>query len=95
MEHIFKYFIKATNLQTNKEILIPRIPLFSKQQSYSSFVIRGLQLLIHLDYAMILNQAQGQAVQICGLLLEEVFSHMVTSVVVWRPQKCIYICFSG
>ena len=69
IENIHEQIIEATNLQTNEQILIPKIPLFSKQSDFP-FIMRRLQFPIQLAYAMTFNRAQGQSVQKCGLLLE-------------------------
>lgn len=62
MKYISKHIIGTTNSQTNKQILIPRIPLFNKQ-SYYLFVMRRLHFPMHLFYASTFNQVQGQSVQ--------------------------------
>ena len=41
IERVSKYFIGASKLQTNKQILIPKISLFSKTSDYP-FVMRRL-----------------------------------------------------
>ena len=48
-------------------------------QSDYPFAMKRLQFPIQLAYAMTFNQAQGQSVQKCGLLLENKVLHMVTS----------------
>lgn len=54
-------------------ILLPRIPMIP---SDSPIPFRRLQFPIRLEFAMIINKAQGQTMSICGLDLENpVFSH--------------------
>lgn len=54
-------------------VLIPRIPLITDD---TPFQFKRLQFPIRLAYAMTINKAQGQSLQVCGLNLEQqCFSH--------------------
>jgi len=54
-------------------VLIPRIPLIPTDMP---FEFKRLQFPVRLSFAMSINKAQGQTLQVCGLNLEEpCFSH--------------------
>ncbi|XP_017466327.1 PREDICTED: uncharacterized protein LOC108359141 [Rhagoletis zephyria] len=54
-------------------VLIPRIPLITTDMT---FEFKRLQFPVRLAFAMSVNKAQGQTLQVCGLNLEEpCFSH--------------------
>lgn len=54
-------------------VLIPRIPLIPTDML---FEFKRLQFPVRLSFAMSINKAQGQSLQVCGLNLEEpCFSH--------------------
>lgn len=54
-------------------VLIPRIPLIPTDMP---FEFKRLQFPVRLSFAMSINKAQGQTLQVCGVNLEEpCFSH--------------------
>ena len=68
--------IEATILigpHRGEDVLIPRIPLIPTDMA---FEFKRLQFPIRLAFAMTINKAQGQSLQVCGLNLEnDCFSH--------------------
>uniref|UniRef100_A0A0L8IDQ2 ATP-dependent DNA helicase n=1 Tax=Octopus bimaculoides TaxID=37653 RepID=A0A0L8IDQ2_OCTBM len=62
-----------TGKASSEPVFIPRIPLFP---SNIRFQCKRLQLLLKLSFAMSINKAQGQPLDVVGLnLAEPVFSH--------------------
>ncbi|GFY29106.1 ATP-dependent DNA helicase PIF6 [Trichonephila clavipes] len=56
-----------------EDILLPRIPMILTDMP---FEFKRLQFPVRLAFAMIINKAQGQSLQVCGLNLENIcFSH--------------------
>jgi ATP-dependent DNA helicase PIF1 len=72
-------------------VLIPRIPLIPTDMP---FEFKRLQFPVRLSFAMSINKAQGQTLQVCGLDLEEpCFSHgqlYVSSSRVGTPN-CLFV----
>lgn len=69
--------IRATKLQggTNAEILIPRIPIFSKDGDFVA-PFKRIQFPVLGAYYLTLNRAQGQTLKHAGMYLpQSVFSH--------------------
>ena len=69
--------IKAQKLNGSPDdiMLIPRIPLLSKENDFSCIFSR-LQFPVILAYYLTFNRAQGQSLERCGLLLpQSVFNH--------------------
>ncbi|XP_028966941.1 uncharacterized protein LOC114828157 [Galendromus occidentalis] len=78
-----------------EQVLLPRIPLIP---SDLPFEFKRLQFPVRLAFAMTINKAQGQSLQICGVnLLNPCFSHgqlYVACSRVGKPQD-LYILASG
>ena len=56
-----------------EEVLIPRIPMIPTDMS---FQFKRLQFPIRLAFAITINKAQGQSLELCGLYLHnDCFSH--------------------
>lgn len=56
-----------------ENVLLPRIPMIPTE---TPFEFKRLQFPIRLAFAMTINKAQGQSLQVCGLNLENsCFSH--------------------
>ena len=56
-----------------EDVLIPRIPMIPTDMS---FQFKRLQFLILLAFAITINKAQGQSLELCGLYLHtDCFSH--------------------
>lgn len=76
IQNLMNNLIQATIITgkyAGETVLIPRIPLLSTD---TPFQFKRLQFPIRLAYAMTINKAQGQSLQVCGLNLEqECFSH--------------------
>lgn len=76
IQNLMNDLIQATIITgkyAGETVLIPRIPLLSTD---TPFQFERLQFSIRLAYAMTINKAQGQSLQVCGLNLEqECFSH--------------------
>jgi hypothetical protein len=68
--------IEATILTgkfNGEDVLLPRIPMISTDMP---FEFKRLQFPVRLAFAMTINKAQGQSLQVCGLNLENpCFSH--------------------
>jgi ATP-dependent DNA helicase PIF1 len=72
-------------------VLIPRIPLIPTDMP---FEFKWLQFPVRLSFAMSINKAQGQTLQVCGLDLEEpCFSHGQLYVVCSRVDtpNCLFV----
>ena len=55
------------------DLLLPRIPMTTSEMPFD---FKRLQFPIRLAFAMTINKAQGQSLQVCGLNLENpCFSH--------------------
>ena len=72
--------IKAQKLRstgsTNNIVLIPRIPIISKDTEGTFVSFKRTQFLVLLAYYLTLNRAQGQSLKRAGLYLPtSVFSH--------------------
>lgn len=76
IKQMFRNVIEATILIgkfKGEDVLIPRIPMISTDMS---FQFKRVQFPVRLAFAMTINKAQGQSLQVCGLNLEEpCFSH--------------------
>ncbi|XP_003743823.1 ATP-dependent DNA helicase PIF6-like [Galendromus occidentalis] len=76
VKKLTKNVIEATILSGKfggEHVLLPRIPL---TPSDVPFEFRRLQFPVRLAFAMTINKAQGQSLQVCGLNLENpCFSH--------------------
>jgi ATP-dependent DNA helicase PIF1 len=62
--------IEATILNgkfNGEDVLLPRIPMIPTDMS---FEFKSLQFPVWLAFAMTINKAQGQSLQVCGLNLE-------------------------
>ncbi|XP_067140991.1 ATP-dependent DNA helicase pif1-like [Centruroides vittatus] len=70
-----------------KDVLLPRIPMIPTDMP---FEFKRLQFLVRIVFAMTINKAQGQSLQVCGLDLENLcFSHgqlYVASSCVGKPS---------
>lgn len=68
--------IEATILKgkfKGEDVLIPRIPMIPSDLPFN---FKRLQFPVRLAFAMTINKAQGQSLEMCGLNLEyPVFSH--------------------
>ena len=73
------------------DFLLPRIPMITTDMQ---FEFKRLQFPVRLDFAMTINKAQGQSLQVCGLNLENpCFSHGQLYVVCSRVENLpIYSC---
>ena len=76
VKQLQKYVIKATFLTgpfEGDDVLIPRIPLIPTDLP---FAFRRLPFPVRLAFAMTINKAQGQSLNVTGLdLTDECFSH--------------------
>lgn len=56
-----------------EDVLIPRIPMIPTDLPFD---FKRMQFPVRLAFAMTINKAQGQSMQVCGINLQEpVFSH--------------------
>ena len=80
--------IEATILNgkfKGENVLLPRIPMFPTDMP---FQFKRLQFPVRLAFAMTINKAQGQSLQVCGLDLENpCFSHGQLYVATSRVRK--------
>lgn len=76
VKRLMNNLIEATILKgkfKGEDVFIPRIPMILSDMP---FEFKRLQFPVRLAFAMTINKAQGQSLQICGLNLgEPVFSH--------------------
>ena len=76
VKKLMNNLIEATILigpHKGEDVLLPRIPLIPTDMA---FEFKRLQFPIRLAFAMTINKAQGQSLQVCGLNLEnDCFSH--------------------
>lgn len=76
VKKLMNNLIEATILKgkfKGEVVLIPRIPMIPSDLPFN---FKRLQFPIRLAFAMTINKAQGQSLQICGINLEyPVFSH--------------------
>lgn len=76
VKKLMNNLIEATILigpHKGEDVLLPRIPLIPTDMP---FEFKRLQFPIRLAFAMTINKAQGQSLQVCGLNLEnDCFSH--------------------
>jgi ATP-dependent DNA helicase PIF1 len=63
-----KFVITAKCLNSDKIVLVPRIPTFTKDTEYP-FIMERLQFPVKLAFALTLDRAQGQSIEKCGILL--------------------------
>ncbi|XP_065370863.1 uncharacterized protein LOC135963006 [Calliphora vicina] len=62
-----------TGKYNGSDVLLPRIPMITSEMPFD---FKRLQFPIRLAFAMTINKAQGQSLQVCGLNLENpCFSH--------------------
>ena len=62
-----------TGKYRGEDVLLPRIPMMPTDLS---FEFKRLQFPVRIAFAMTINKAQGQSLQVCGLNLENpCFSH--------------------
>lgn len=87
--------IEATTLTgpfKSEDVLIPRIPMIPTDMP---FQFKRLQFPIGLAFAITINKAQGQSLELCGLDLDvDCFSHgqlYVACSRVGKPDN-LYIC---
>lgn len=75
-----------------EDVLIPRIPMIPTDMP---FQFKRLQFPIRLAFAITINKAQGQSLELCGLDLDaDCFSHGQLYVACSRVDKPdnLYIC---
>ncbi|KAK1337430.1 hypothetical protein QTO34_002057, partial [Cnephaeus nilssonii] len=75
-----------------EDVLIPRIPMIPMDMP---FQFKRLQFPIRLAFAITINKAQGQSLELCGLDLDtDCFSHGQLYVACSRVSKPdnLYIC---
>uniref|UniRef100_A0A0A1XAS3 ATP-dependent DNA helicase PIF1 n=1 Tax=Zeugodacus cucurbitae TaxID=28588 RepID=A0A0A1XAS3_ZEUCU len=72
-------------------VLISRIPLIPTDMS---FEFKRLQFPVRLSFAMTVNKAQGQTLQVCGVNLEEACSRSTVRCMFesWSHEKFVYLC---
>ena len=72
-------------------VLILRIPMIPTDMS---FQFKRLQLPIRLAFAITINKAQGQSLQLCGLYLHtDCFSHgqLYVACSIWQSRQSLYL----
>lgn len=88
VKKLMNNIIEATILNgkfKGDNVLLPRIPMIP---TVMSFEFKRLQFPIRLAFAMTINKAQGQSLQVCGLNLENpCFSHCQLYVACSRVGK--------
>lgn len=85
MKKLMNNLIEATILKRKykgEDVLIPRIPMIP---SDLPFEFKRLQFPVRLAFAITINKAQGQSLELCGIDLEyPVFSHAIC---------CMFTCW--
>lgn len=79
IQHLSNRLITARKLHVTDDsddmVLIPRIPNFTKENEFP-FILKRLQFPVRLAFGMTFNRAQGQSIEICGILLSSsVWTH--------------------
>jgi ATP-dependent DNA helicase PIF1 len=75
LTYVSNHLLRAVTLHAGETLLLPRIPLRSKDNDFP-FIMQRLQFPVQLAYALTYNRAQGQSLKRCGLLLNRsLFNH--------------------